>query len=149
MTTYHAQASAIIDAPADRVYAIIADYHQGHPAILPARYFTAMTVDQGGRGEGTQATVQMNVFGNHFTYHLTVTEPEPGRVLVEKDPAAGVVTTFTVEPVDGGGQSRVTIATEARTSPGLRGWLEKLITPAITRRIYKEELASLAQHVRR
>ncbi|MFQ5437139.1 MAG: hypothetical protein ACE5FD_19950 [Anaerolineae bacterium] len=31
------------------------------------------------------------------------------------------------------------------TSPGLRGFMEKLLNPAITRRIYREELALLAE----
>lgn len=147
MTTYHTQASATIEAPADRLYAIIADYHQAHPAILPRRYFTGMTVDEGGRGEGTRATVEMKAFGNHFVYHVTVTEPEPGRVLVEEDQAAGVVTTFAIEPLNGKEASRVTITTEGKTSPGLRGWVEKWLTPLLLRRIYKDVLANLAQQV--
>ena len=35
MARYTVQASAHIDAPADRIYGIIADYHVGHPGILP------------------------------------------------------------------------------------------------------------------
>lgn len=144
MSSYHVEASAVIDAPAGRVYGIISDYHAGHPAILPPRYFTRVEVKEGGRGAGTVAAVEMNVFGAQVLYEMTVTEPEPGRVLREEDPQAGVVTTFTVDPVNDGEQSRVTIATTARTSPGVRGWLEKLTNPAITRRIYREELAQLA-----
>lgn len=145
--TYQAEATAIINAPAAHVYGIIADYHEKHPAILPSRYFTEMQVTQGGDGAGTAITVEMNVFGSRALYHMTVSEPEPGRVLQEEDAAAGVVTTFTVDPVNSGDQSRVTIATTARSGPGLRGWLERLTTPAIMRRIYREELAKLAEFV--
>lgn len=144
MNTYHVQASATIDAPAARIYGIISDYQKGHPAILPSRYFTELRVTRGGQGAGTEIIVKMNVLGAQALYQMTVSEPEPGRVLQEEDPAAGVVTTFTVDPLNGGHQSQVTIATTAQTSPGLKGWLEKLMTPAIARRIYREELAQLA-----
>ncbi len=147
MSQYQAQASEIIEASPERVFAVIADYHKGHPAILQARYFTDMTVTQGGQGEGTVATVYMNVFGARAVYQMQVTEPQPGRVLVEEDKSAGVITTFTVEPIGGGGQARVTISTEAKTSPGLKGIVEKLLNPAIMRKIYHEELQQLAEIV--
>jgi len=144
MNTYYVETTAVIDAIPERVYGIITDYHQGHPLILPARYFTGIQVKHGGQGAGTLADVTMSVFGTKVLYQLEVSEPEPGRVLREEDPTAGVVTTFTVEPVNGGSQSQVTIATTAKTSPGLKGWLEKLVNPAIIRRIYREELTQLA-----
>ena len=144
MSTYLAQESAIIEAPAERIYDIIADYHEGHPAILPARYFTDLAVVEGGQGEGTLVKVHMNVFGSKALFNLRVTRAEPGRLLVEEDEEAGMVTTFSLEPVEDG-RTRVTIATEARTSPGLRGMVERLVNPAVTRRIYREELGLLAR----
>lgn len=144
MSTYYVEESALVDAPAAQVYGIISDYHAGHPAILPARYFTKMQITQGGQGAGTKILVKMNVLGTKVNYELEVSEPEPGRMLQEEDAAAGVLTTFTVDPINDGRQSKVTITTTARTSPGLKGWLEKLMTPTITRRIYREELAQLA-----
>ena len=144
MNMYHAQESAVIDAPAGQLYEIIADYHEGHPAILPARYFSDLTIIEGGRGEGTVIQVQLNVFGTKTLFNLQVTRAEPGRLLVEEDEAAGVVTTFELEPL-AGGRTRVTISTEARTSPGLRGIAENLVNRPITRRIYREELQQLAK----
>jgi Polyketide cyclase / dehydrase and lipid transport len=144
MSTYLAQESAVIDAPAERLYEIIADYHVGHPAILPTRYFTDLKVLEGGQGVGTSIAVQMNVFGSKSLLNLRVTKAEPGRLLVEEDEAGGMVTTFSLEPL-AGGQTRVTIATETRTSPGLRGLAEKVMNPPITRRIYREELQKLAE----
>jgi carbon monoxide dehydrogenase subunit G len=149
MSHYYAEASEIIDAPPEKVYAVISDYHEGHPSILPSRYFTEMTVDEGGQGAGTFATIRMNVFGTKVLYHMSVTEPEPGRVLVEEDKSAGVTTTFTLDPFNGGGQTRVTISTKAKTSPGLRGMIEKLANPPILRKIYREELQQLAEVVQR
>ena len=74
-----------------------------------------------------------------------MTKAEPGRLLVEEDKSAGVITTFTLDPVNGTGQTRVTIATEAKTSSGLKSVMEKLLNPAIMRRIYRQELEQLAQ----
>lgn len=145
MSQYSVEASEIIDAPPEKVYAVISDYHEGHPSILPSRYFTELTVEEGGQGAGTVITVHMDVFGTKVLYHMSVTEPEPGRVLVEEDKSAGVITTFTVDPINGGGRTRVTIATKAQTSPRLRGVIEKLINPPIIRRIYREELHQLAE----
>ncbi len=144
MNKYLAQESVVINAPAERLYDIIADYHEGHPAILPARYFTHLEVVEGGQGVGTVIAVGMNVFGSKALLNLRVTQAEPGRLLVEEDEASGTVTTFSLEPLEDD-RTRVTIATESRTSPGLRGLLEKMMNPFITRRIYREELQQLAE----
>ena len=146
METYKASESLIINAPADQVYAILADYHVGHPAIVPKQYFKKVEVVEGGQGAGTKLFVQMSVFGVEADFNLIVTEPEPGRVLEESDAAAGISTTFTVEPVGDGSQCRTTIASVTRAAPGIRGWIEKRMNPIITRRIYREELALLADY---
>jgi hypothetical protein len=85
----------------------------------------------------------MNVMGARRTYRLAVTEPEPGRVLQEDDPAAGLSTRFTLTPLDGGARTRVTITTDWTPGPGFRGFMERLINPGVTRRIYREELELL------
>ncbi|WP_420645755.1 SRPBCC family protein [Candidatus Leptofilum sp.] len=147
MNQYEVSVSRIIDAPPEAVYAVFADYHHSHNAILPKPYFTEMIVEKGGNGAGTEITVHMSVFGNKATYHMVVTEPEPGHVLQEEDKAAGVITTFTVDPVSNGQASRVTLHTHARTAPGVRGFIEKLITPPISRKIYNEELDLVEKYV--
>jgi hypothetical protein len=131
-----------------RIYAVISDYRKGHPAILPKPYFTELKVLEGGQGAGTIAHTRMKVMGVEFVYRVVVSEPQPGRVLAEDDEAAGIHTTFTVEPLDGGARSRVTIATDSKTSPGFRGFMERMMNPSITRRIYKKELQQLADYVR-
>ncbi len=148
MSVIHAKASAVIEARPEKVYAILADYRVSHPAILPKPYFTDLTVEQGGQGAGTVARTQMKVMGTEMTYHLIVSEPQPGRVLKEADAAAGVTTTFTVDPLNGGQHSRVTIATDAASSPGAKGWLERAFNPPVMRRIYRQELQQLAAYVR-
>jgi ribosome-associated toxin RatA of RatAB toxin-antitoxin module len=143
----HAQASHIIDARPEQVYAVIRDYQVGHPAILP-KYFTGLRVVKGGQGEGTELFVDMKVYGQDFHYHQVVTEPEPGRTLVETDVETGQFSRFTFEPLNGGKQTKVTIFSEFPASPGLKGWVEKLMQPSIAARMYKEELHILNTYVR-
>lgn len=141
------EVSAVIEARAKDVYAVLTDYPGGHHAILPKEYFTNLTVIEGGQGAGTVIDVSMSVMGTNSHYQFHVTEPEPGRVLMETDDKAGVVTKFTVEPVDGEKRSRVTITTHSRVSNGLRGYVERLVNPIIMQRIYRRELEILADHV--
>ena len=101
MRRIQVEVSTPIDATPDMVYGILADYREGHPAILPKEYFTDMSVIEGGQGAGTVIDVKMSVMGVERDYRFKITEPEPGRVLIESDEVAGVVTTFTVDPVDG------------------------------------------------
>lgn len=149
MSYYEAEATAVIPAPPTVVYAIIADYQVGHPAIVPPQYFEKLVVREGGRGAGTLVDVHMNVMGVKNILQARVTEPEPGRVLVEDDPDAGVKTTFTVDPVDDGRHARVTIHTRARVSGGLRGAIEKRLNPLVARRIFEAELKRLADYAAR
>lgn len=144
MPEIRAAASALIEAPAPAVYGIIADYHRGHPTILPPGYFGPLRVEEGGTGAGTRMSFDMRSFGTVQRFRGDVTEPEPGRRLVETYPDMGIETVFTVDPVDGGRRSRVTIATSYR-KPGLRGWLERLVAPAFLRTVYRAELRLLAE----
>ena len=41
----------------------------------------------------------------------------------------------------------MTIATRTKASRGLRGLVERLVNPAITRRIYRQELQLLSNYV--
>ena len=145
MKTQQVSASAIINAPARQVYTILADYHDGHPRILPQQYFSALEVKQGGVGAGTALRFQMRASGTTRTFLADVTEPEPGRVLVESnrlenDPASTSVTTFTVDPINRDQQARVTISTALTAS----NWLEGLFTTMFLRRVYAQELKQIA-----
>jgi hypothetical protein len=142
----HAELSALIDATPEKVYGVLIDYRGGHRAILP-KVFTDMTVKQGGYGAGTKLHIQMNVYGNKMEFHQVVSEPEPGRVLVEANEDGATITTFIIEPRADGRQSYVTIQTDTKVSTGLRGVIEKWTTPPVMRRIYKEELRNLAEYI--
>ena len=115
--TFTVKASANVCAPADIVYGIIADYRDGHPHILPREYFDWLEVEQGGLGEGTVIRFQMRVLGQTRVLRAAITEPDPGRVLVETDMGEdGPVTTFTVEPE--GSSTQVTFSTELTSTGG-------------------------------
>ncbi len=148
MSEVYVEASDVIDARPEEIYAILTDYRVEHPAILPKPYFEELTVEQGGQGAGTVFHLRMKVLGRTFAYRQTVSEPQPGRVLVEATDDASVVTTFTLEPLDEGRQTRVTIATATKASPGLVGVMERLTTPPVTGRIYRQELRNLAEYLR-
>jgi hypothetical protein len=141
MPEIHVASSAAIGAPPAVVYGLIADYHQGHPSILPAKYFRNLQVVEGGIGAGTRISFQMRL-GRLWSLHAYITEPEPGRQLCENYPDTGMVTTFTVEPAEAGHNSRVTIATRY-TKTGLSGWLERWLVPGFLRAVFAAELRQL------
>jgi hypothetical protein len=144
MQMIRVRAAALIPAPAERVYSILADYHEGHPRILPPKYFADLVVERGGRGEGTVIRFTLRLPGNARAFRASVSEPRPGRVLVESDPEAGAVTTFTVTPVPGEPHARVAIETVARARSGPAGLLERVFAPLLLRSVYEEELRRLA-----
>ena len=143
--SYTAIATAIIGAPPAVVYNIIADYHHGHPLILPKPYFISLSVEHGGFGAGTIINFEMKVAGKTQAFRAAISEPEPGRVLVETNLGdRGVVSTFLIEPRVGGQASAVTITTEGVTErDGLAGSLERMMTTNYLQRIYKKELRLL------
>jgi len=144
-TKYRVEASAHIDAPPARVYGIIADYRVGHPSILP-KPFKNFVVEKGGIGAGTIIRFEVHAFGTITRCRAIVTEPEPGRVLVETnvEPTESP-TTFTVVPGANGGTD-VTFLTEATTSrDGLSGVFERFMSARFLRKLYAEELQLLSK----
>ena len=139
--SYMVSSSRRIEVAPELVYGIIADYVTGHPQIIPPRYFRDLTVQKGGYGEGTEIAVTMLALGRETRFSAVVTEPIPGRLLVETAPAEGIVTSFRVEPVASG--SDVTIQTELPLRPGMGGALERMVFSLVLRRIYRDELQRL------
>jgi hypothetical protein len=136
-----------IDAPPQNVYAVLADYHNGHPHILPTQYFRNLKVEEGGLGAGTRTWVEMHVLGTTRKFHSIISEPEPGRVLVESEMDGDSVTTFTVNPVEEGGATDLTISTSFATHPGLAGAIERRLTSSMLRRVYLQEMSQLNDYV--
>jgi Polyketide cyclase / dehydrase and lipid transport len=137
-------AAASINAAPKSVYSIIADYRTGHPRIVPDT-FSDMTVERGGVGDGTIIRFKMRVFGRTQSFRAAVTEPEPGRILVETDlDSNGAITTFTVNPGTASETSEVTITTELPVRSGPLGALERFLITRFLRPLYVKELALLA-----
>ncbi len=135
----------ILDARPEDVYAIIADYHEGHPSILPKGNLYDLQVEQGGQGAGTLIRFKVRVFGIEQSCYQRISEPEPGRVLVEQDidTAQNITTTFSVTPLEEGKKSQVEICTTMNASPGLKGLIERLAIPMANPSIYRKELKLL------
>lgn len=147
MGQYSLQESIDIDAPADVAYNIIADYkddEKGHKWILPPQYFSNLVVKKGGIGAGTEFDFTVTMAGQTQVVGSVVSEPEPGRVLVETN-SNDVVTKFIVEPTGNGKGCKVTFDTLGNTAAGLQGWIEAKLAPMLLRRVYAEELGRLKQ----
>ena len=136
-------ASSDIPAPPKRVYSIIADYNLEHPSILPDQ-FLGLVVEAGGVGTGTIIRYDMKAFGRTQTFRAAVSEPEPGRVLVETDLSGAPVTTFIVDPGPTDGTSYVTFRTELEIRGGLLGKLEAYLSTRYLYPTYVRELELLA-----
>ena len=148
MAKHDISASKRISAPARTVYDLIADYHNGHPRILPKPYFLALNVEQGGYGAGTIIRFQMQLLGRLQSFHAEITEPEPGHTLVETDLNSGVVTIFTVDPRSDGQEALVTITTTTTVPDGILGKIQGWLTTRLLHPIYEKELDQLAAVVK-
>lgn len=142
--SYQVTASKTIDAPAEKVYNVFADYRH-HAKILPPQ-FRNLRIERGGNGSGTVIVFEMRAFGSTRKFRAGVTEPEPGRVMIETDLERGTATIFRVDPVPGG--SHVTLTTEIAQRPGLFGRIERFMSERFLRSLYEDELRRAAAYVR-
>ena len=143
MPRHEITAEAVVDAPAELAYALIADYRDGHPRIIPRPPFVSLEVEQGGTGEGTVIRYQMRILGRTRTFRAAIGEPEPGRVLTETDLDTGAVTTFAVFPVEDGRKSRITITTRLETHGGLLGAAERSLVTRLLRPVLRREIEQI------
>jgi len=144
MPQHRVAASRIFDASPQRLYDVLADYRQGHPRILPRPQFGSLTVVEGGRGQGTVFDLEVQLRGRKRSMRGIVSEPEPGRCLVECYQGEPTVTSFTIEPMFSGQHARVTITTETSVHGGLRGAFERRFATRALQSLYVRELAQLA-----
>jgi hypothetical protein len=148
MNTFNITATKIIDARPEDVYGVFSDYVVAHNAILPRPFFTGMDVKKGGRGAGTEILVYTKALGQERHMFMVVSEPTPGRDLMETEPATGLVTHFIVEALNGGRQAKVTISTDFPIPAGFGGWLQKTIQAPLIRPVYLKELDNVAEYLR-
>lgn len=139
MKTQIASATKTINTPTEVIYKIIADYRTLHPMILPKEYFLSLDVEEGGFGEGTIINFKMRLLGQTQSFRSLITEPEPGRRLVETDIRSETPTSFLVLPAGNDHRSRVTISTEFVG----RNIVESLIAKKLLQRVYREELDNI------
>jgi uncharacterized protein YndB with AHSA1/START domain len=132
-------AERTIEAPPDVVYHCIADYREHHrpDGFLPAE-FTDLRIERGGVGAGTELSWALEVGGRQRTVKATVSEPVPGRTLVET--GSGIETTFTVEPAAAGTRVRFDTTID---QGGLQGIVNRLFAARLLRPVYEEELRRL------
>jgi|SRR6266498_2860341 hypothetical protein len=135
----HFSAERLIDAPANVVYRCLADYSQHHrPGGFLPPAFSNQEILSGGIGDGTVIRLSVRLAGRTNSLTTRITEPEPGRVLVED--SQNVQTTFTVQPeVD---KSRVRFDTVLEAG-GLQGLMNWLFAARLLRPLYTDELDRL------
>jgi len=143
---FHFAAERLLDAPADLVYHCLRDYathhrHQPEGFLPPA--FTRLDVLRGGLGAGTRIRFTTRLGGRSVTRTQDVSEPEPGRVLVEA--GDGERSTFTVEPR--GDRALLRIETILRPA-GLDALLMPLLGPRILGPLYQDEMQRLEAYAR-
>lgn len=148
MKTLQIEANAVVRAPAGKVYGILADFREHHGNITPKAYFGPTEVEQGGYGAGTVIRFNMNVLGRTLACRSIITEPEPGRVLMETETNSGTVTKFIVQPV-GDGTSNVSILSDYQIHAAPIGWIERVLLKRVIPPIYREELRLLDDYARR
>ncbi|WP_414936114.1 SRPBCC family protein [Amycolatopsis sp. cmx-11-51] len=137
-------AERTIEAPADKVRALVADYTETRPKLLTEHY-RDYEVTEGGVGAGTKASWKLQATSKRVRdVAATVTEPSKG-TLVETDANSSMVTTWTVREVPDG--SLVRIETSWDGAGGIGGFFEKTFAPGGLKRIYEGVLGKLAEVV--
>jgi hypothetical protein len=139
------KAAAVLAARSEDAYATIADYREGHPNIMPKENWYNFQLEQGGYGEGTVYHITSCVLGVEKSYHHRVSEPEPGRILVEHEIGSIPEETnrFTVRPLEQGEKCHVEIAVTMNPSPGLKGLVERVVVPLVIPALLCKELKLL------
>ncbi|MCP3440817.1 SRPBCC family protein [Bradyrhizobium sp. CCGUVB14] len=134
-----------IDAPADDVYRYLADMHL-HARFLPPPFYD-FQLEEGGIGAGSVVSFKIKSAGGVRKLRMEITEPEPGRILVQADTgSSGLVRTFTVTPH--GEQALVNITSRFDGETGIAGFVEGLVAPLRLHRVYVEELTRLNAYAR-
>ncbi len=143
MSHIFVRSERIIDATPQEVFATVADYENKRPRMLPPNYLD-YTVEKGGRGSGTVISYRLQAAGRERPYRMSVKETVKGKVLAEQDSSSSLVTRWTVQPLNNGAQSRVSIESDWEGGSGVGGFFERTFAPLGLRRIYDNILTMLA-----
>src|SRR6059036_695272 len=86
-----------VDAPMERVWALLRDYRVARPRLL-TEHFSDYGVHERGQGAGTVIAYRLRV-GRHQAEHMVaVAEPVPGRMLRERARDSAWLCTWTLTP---------------------------------------------------
>lgn len=143
----HFEMVALIQGRPEEIYAVLADYRYEHAHIVPSKYLRNLEVEAGGVGAGTVIRYRARAFGIERPSRAVISEPEPGRVLVEKETTSTLQTTFTVTPTDDPQQAHLQIATRWIPSRNPFKMAEQALYPVIMRDMYTRSLQLIAQYV--
>jgi uncharacterized protein YndB with AHSA1/START domain len=131
-----------IPAPPERVHAILADYRQWRPRLLPANY-RDYRVEEGGSGAGTVVSYRLRAARRTRGYTVEVAEPTPGASLIERDRDSSLVTTWLLAPTASGTATDLRLSTAWEGGGGIGGFFERTFAPRGLRRIHGELLDRL------
>ncbi|HUY30393.1 MAG TPA: SRPBCC family protein [Acidimicrobiales bacterium] len=145
MGTVRVTSERTVAAPPATVYECIANMREHHHRFLPPA-FGDFAVEAGGVGAGTVVRFSVTAGGRTREYEMHVSEPEPGRVLVETDARSSLVTSFTVDARGDG--SHVRVETRWQGAGGIGGFFERTFAPKAMRAIYADELERLDAYAR-
>ena len=109
MVRYGIKVKRIIpNVSADYLYTILRDYRNGHPYILPSKYFEDVKIIRGyGIGEGTRIEKVYKIpayyycfcYNKRYRMVLDITEPGPGYIIQEIDDMAYNIIRYTIDPI--------------------------------------------------
>ena len=145
MAVIEVTAERTVNAPAEAVWGYIRDMHT-HPKFLPPA-FSDFHIESGGVGTGSVTRFKVTAGGRTREYHMTVDEPEPGRVLRESDQNSSLITKFIVDPAVAGA-SLVQISTTWQGAGGIGGFFERTFAPRAMKALYEDELQRLDAYAR-
>src|SRR4051794_15459082 len=118
------QVERTVDAPMERVWALLRDYRLARPRLL-TEHFSDYAVHHGGAGAGTVLAYHLRVGRHQGRHMITVQEPAAGRMLRERDRTSALVSTWTLTP-GGEGERTVTRLAITLRDPQTRGWLARV-----------------------
>jgi hypothetical protein len=147
MSQVDAQTERLIAASPQRVWALLADYRNNRPRILPPEYFEDYRVEQGGDGAGTVISYRLRAGGRERSYRMRVEESAEDGQLLERDIESSLVTTWTLTPAENGEHTLVGLASRWEGAGGIGGVFERLFAPRALRRIYDGVLQRLSETV--
>jgi Polyketide cyclase / dehydrase and lipid transport len=139
MASVEVRVQSDIAAPAERVFALLADYAETRPQLLPDAYSNYRVVT-GGTGAGTEYEVHLAAGRRERDLAMTVSEPGPLQ-LEERDGNSSLRTEWTVQQAGAG--SAVKVLTTWTGAGGIAGVMERTFAPIGVRKHYHEMLQRL------